>query len=65
MVQKPIEKQSEVPSPCVRNCCLDDKDVCVGCLRSIDEIVGWGSKSNQEKLTILARCEYRKEARSK
>ncbi|MCF2859966.1 DUF1289 domain-containing protein [Pseudoalteromonas sp. SMS1] len=65
MVRKPEEKQPEVPSPCVRNCCLDNNDICVGCLRHIDEIVGWGSKSDQEKSAILTRCESRKEVRIK
>ncbi|WP_081221177.1 DUF1289 domain-containing protein [Pseudoalteromonas luteoviolacea] len=51
---------ASISSPCIRNCCLDDKDICVGCMRHIDEIVGWGSKSTLEKETILARCELRK-----
>ncbi|EGR4199847.1 DUF1289 domain-containing protein [Vibrio cholerae] len=23
-------------SPCVRHCCLDDKDICIGCVRTLD-----------------------------
>ncbi|MBQ4810096.1 hypothetical protein A7985_06420 [Pseudoalteromonas luteoviolacea] len=65
MGQKSTEKQVNVASPCIRNCCLDDKDICVGCLRHIDEIVGWGSKSPQEKLDILAKCESRKQTKQK
>lgn len=47
-------------SPCVRNCCLDDNDICVGCYRSLQEIVGWGSATEEEKRRTLADIEQRK-----
>ncbi|MGK0498741.1 MAG: putative Fe-S protein YdhL (DUF1289 family) [Oceanicoccus sp.] len=28
-------------NPCVRNCCLDDGKVCMGCGRSLAEILEW------------------------
>ncbi|MUH72643.1 DUF1289 domain-containing protein [Psychrosphaera haliotis] len=31
----------EVSSPCIRNCCLDEKNVCIGCYRDINEIMAW------------------------
>ena len=40
-------------SPCVRNCCLDKKDVCIGCGRTVDEIIRWGDADDKEKLVIL------------
>lgn len=40
-------------SPCVRNCCLDDDDVCLGCGRRIDEIVRWHAAPEAERATIL------------
>nr|WP_035477397.1 DUF1289 domain-containing protein [Aliagarivorans taiwanensis] len=53
-----IDKQaSAVESPCVRNCCLNEQDICLGCYRHIDEIVRWSAASDQEKLAILAKCE--------
>jgi predicted Fe-S protein YdhL (DUF1289 family) len=48
-------------SPCVRNCCLDDDEVCLGCGRSLAEIVRWGSASDDEKRAILALCRQRAE----
>jgi len=48
-----------VPSPCVRNCCLDERDVCLGCYRHIDEIIGWSGSSDEEKLEVIARCRAR------
>lgn len=52
----------EPASPCVRNCCLDDHDVCLGCLRSLDEIKAWLSFSEQEKRQVLANCQQRRAA---
>jgi len=54
-----------VESPCVRNCCLDTDDICMGCYRSIDEITGWNAASLEEKNEILVRAQERKENRVK
>lgn len=42
-----------IPSPCVRNCCLDKQDICLGCGRSIEEIMCWSDADDKEKLQIL------------
>jgi uncharacterized protein len=47
------------PSPCVRNCCLDDDNVCLGCGRSLDEIVAWSAASDAQKRAILERSRVR------
>lgn len=47
-------------SPCVRNCCLNKEDICVGCFRHIDEIVGWNSLPEVEKKRISEQSEIRK-----
>jgi predicted Fe-S protein YdhL (DUF1289 family) len=52
-----------VPSPCVRNCCLDENNICMGCARSISEICGWSEASDAEKREILARSRIRFEQR--
>ena len=49
-------------SPCVRNCCLDDDDTCLGCFRSIDEIKQWGVANDHERLMILQNAKQRREA---
>ncbi|CAH9060278.1 hypothetical protein PSECIP111951_02246 [Pseudoalteromonas holothuriae] len=55
------ETKSTIPitSPCVRNCCLDEHDICLGCYRTLDEILAWGSASNEQRALILSRCEKR------
>lgn len=50
-------------SPCVRNCCLDENNVCMGCGRLLQEIVAWGAASADDKAAILARSRERREAR--
>jgi predicted Fe-S protein YdhL (DUF1289 family) len=50
----PIEKPgSPIASPCVRNCCLDESDICMGCGRHIEEILVWSQASNETRLEIL------------
>lgn len=46
-------------SPCVRNCCLDEAHVCMGCGRSLEEIVRWATTSDADKAAILARSRVR------
>ncbi|MVD06399.1 DUF1289 domain-containing protein, partial [Vibrio cholerae] len=50
--------------PCVRHCCLDDKDICIGCGRTIDEICRWSSATNSEKQEILINCLARVQGRN-
>lgn len=33
--------RSKIESPCIRNCCLDNNDICMGCFRSLNEIMQW------------------------
>ena len=49
----------DVPSPCVRNCCLDDDDICLGCYRSLQEICSWSQSSDSQKLETLIKCRQR------
>ena len=49
-------------SPCVRNCCLDDDLVCLGCFRTIEEIKDWSIVDDQQRRVILQNAQRRKEA---
>jgi hypothetical protein len=59
MTEDADEPIGSVPTPCVRNCCLDENDICLGCYRSISEIMRWSEASDEEKLEILSRCRLR------
>ncbi|WCE30985.1 DUF1289 domain-containing protein [Vibrio sp. SCSIO 43137] len=49
-------EESQVESPCIRHCCLDEQDICVGCFRSLDEIINWSASNNSQRQQILERC---------
>lgn len=48
-----------INNPCVRNCCLDQTDICLGCGRHVDEITGWHQATEQEKQQILQKAAER------
>ncbi|MCJ8320148.1 MAG: DUF1289 domain-containing protein [Colwellia sp.] len=60
-----IPDQGDVSSPCVRNCCLDSHDICIGCFRHLDEIIGWQQCSKPKKLIIQQRCDKRRKLANK
>ncbi|MGV8955227.1 MAG: DUF1289 domain-containing protein [Cypionkella sp.] len=50
-----VWKREEVESPCVKLCVIHpDARICVGCLRSIDEISGWSRMTAQTRRSIMA-----------
>lgn len=51
-----------VESPCVRNCCLNDDDICLGCFRSLVEITRWSQGDDQERRETLEKAELRRKA---
>ncbi len=55
---------SELRSPCISVCVLDEKDICVGCYRSAGEITHWFMASDAEKREILRRANERMQASS-
>lgn len=40
-------------NPCVRNCCLDEKNVCLGCGRRLAEILEWHHADTDRKASII------------
>lgn len=48
-------------SPCVEVCLLDfAREICTGCLRTLDEIGAWSICNDDEKRRILTNVEERK-----
>ena len=48
-----------VRSPCVSVCALDELDVCIGCQRTVDEIMHWSRMSNEERVEVLGKVAER------
>ena len=59
----PDPAHATVASPCIRNCCLDGQEICLGCGRHIQEIVRWHQADDDERRAILVRAEARRDAR--
>ncbi|MAR91404.1 MAG: DUF1289 domain-containing protein [Pseudomonadota bacterium] len=51
-------------SPCVRNCCLDNRDICLGCGRTLEEILHWNQYSPQQREQAFRRASQRRDADS-
>ncbi len=49
-------------SPCIRNCCLNDGDVCLGCARTLQEILDWHRLTPLQKQQVLNDLARRKQA---
>ncbi len=50
-----------VASPCIRKCCLNEHDICLGCFRSLDEIKLWTQVNDQQRRHFLIAAEQRKQ----
>lgn len=55
-----IKQMERIDSPCVRKCCLDDKDICLGCFRSLIEITNWTLVDEETKQVFLNNAVERK-----
>ena len=57
-----MSDQQDAPlSPCIDLCVVDPASrLCIGCLRSIDEIASWGQLTNPERRTIMDALEARR-----
>jgi uncharacterized protein len=54
---------SVVKSPCIKVCVMDPRrGVCLGCCRTLDEIVSWGSMTDNERDAVMAKLEARRRA---
>jgi len=56
---EPGEPEQPVASPCRRQCCLDAQDICLGCGRSLAEILAWGKADGAARRAICAAAQTR------
>jgi predicted Fe-S protein YdhL (DUF1289 family) len=50
-------------SPCISVCRIEPSDgLCVGCLRTLDEIAGWGAMSAERRLEVWRLIDERRAA---
>lgn len=52
----------QIPSPCIGVCRMDeDRGLCAGCLRTLDEIAGWSDFDDAERRAILSHLPARRQ----
>lgn len=51
--------ETPVKSPCISICSLNEQDVCIGCFRSVSEIIGWRGMSEDERREVIHRAAER------
>ncbi|MEL7312950.1 MAG: DUF1289 domain-containing protein [Pseudomonadota bacterium] len=56
---------TKAQSPCISVCTLDDSDICMGCFRSLDEIIDWTMLDEAGKLQVLENVAQRAAERRK
>jgi predicted Fe-S protein YdhL (DUF1289 family) len=52
-------------TPCIRNCCLTDDDICLGCFRSVNEISLWTKVDEKTRHDFLINAENRKKVHNR
>jgi len=59
----PANERCKVPSPCVNICRMNPQSgLCEGCFRTLDEIVQWGTATEQTKRAIWGQIKQRQDA---
>ncbi len=48
-------RSTPTKSPCIGVCELDTRKVCLGCSRTIEEIVGWIDMDESQKRAVVER----------
>lgn len=54
-------KQSRIESPCISICRMEN-EVCVGCGRTLEEVVEWYNMTDKQKQAVLNRLEKNSES---
>ena len=50
-----VWRRAEIESPCVKICLIHpEARICIGCLRSADEIAGWSRMTPEARRAIMA-----------
>ncbi|MDD2725482.1 MAG: DUF1289 domain-containing protein [Methylovulum sp.] len=53
---------AHIESPCIRKCCLNEKDMCLGCFRTLSEITQWTQVEDTVRQQILHNASHRQKA---
>ena len=51
--------------PCVHKCCINEEDICLGCFRTLDDILGWKNMTDTMKSLRKKEAQIRKKMATK
>ncbi|MAR58842.1 MAG: DUF1289 domain-containing protein [Porticoccaceae bacterium] len=57
-----LTPDSKTLSPCISICTLNEDSICLGCFRSMDEILDWQFMEVDQKKSVLVKCKSRSDA---
>jgi hypothetical protein len=53
--------KNSIPSPCTNDCVFDgETSLCLGCHRTLDEVIDWARYDLETKQAVLRRIEARR-----
>ncbi len=50
----------DINKPCIKKCCLNEDDVCLGCFRTFEDMRQWHKANIEEKTQMLKVAQGRK-----
>jgi predicted Fe-S protein YdhL (DUF1289 family) len=53
---------TEVASPCINKCCLNQDDICLGCFRTLLDIENWSQLDDSARQNRMAAAQQRQQA---
>lgn len=51
---------ADINKPCIKQCCLNEEEICLGCFRTFNDMCLWNKSSIEEKKEMMQRAERRK-----
>lgn len=61
-IKNKVQKIPTIDKPCIRQCCLNEDDICMGCFRTLDDMKIWHKATQNEKMQILQAAFRRKKS---
>lgn len=51
---------ADINKPCIKKCCLNEEEICLGCFRTFNDMRLWNKASIEEKKEMMEIAERRK-----
>lgn len=62
-LRQPTPRPGFPQSPCIDICTLDEANVCMGCLRTVQEIIDWSRMSAAQQWAVINTLPERRDGR--